>query len=344
MNTLHQLDLDDPAWTSFVEMDREATAFHEPAWAKLLAECYGDRGFALATLGADGRIVAGIPVIERNAALTRRRRWFSLPFTDHCSPLVSDVHTETQFAAQLEETRLGSDVDRIEVRSRLPLESGQRVTSAVRHTLALESDSDAVFRRLSKSQVQRNVPRARRAGVVVRRAERAEDLDHVFFDLQLETRRRLGVPIQPRRYYTLLWRRLLEPGRGFLLLAYHDSIPIGGAVFLRGNGALTYKYGASLKSHWPLRANALIFWTAIENACAEGLEIFDFGRTEHRHESLRTFKRNWGTEETPLTHTILGRRIPARSETPRLAAERVIRRSPTWVCRAIGESLYKYAS
>ena len=344
MITLRRLKLDDPAWTSFVAMHREATAFHEPAWAQLLAECYGERGFALATLGANGGIVAGIPVIERKALVSRRRRWSSLPFTDHCAPLVSGVYTETQFAAQLEETRLGSGVDRIEVRSGLALETGQRVTSAVRHTLSLESDSDAVLRRLSKSQVQRNIARARRAGVVVRTAERVEDLDRVFFDLQLETRRRLGVPIQPRRFYTLLWRRLLEPGHGFLLLAYYNSSPIGGAVFLRGNGTLTYKYGASLKSHWPLRANALIFWTAIEHACATGAEIFDFGRTENRHESLRTFKRNWGTEETPLTHTILGRRIPAHSETSRLAAERVIRRSPTWVCRAIGESLYKYAS
>ena len=344
MTTLHRLELDDPVWASFVGMHRKATAFHEPAWAKLLAECYGGRGFALATFNGNGGIVAGIPVIERKAPVTRRRRWFSLPFTDHCAPLVTEVHTEAQFAARLEETRLAGGVDRIEVRSRLTLERGQHVTSAVRQTLPLESDSDAVFRRLSKSQVQRNIGRARRAGVVVRTAERAEDLDRVFFDLQLETRRRLGVPIQPRRFYTLLWRRLLEPGHGFLLLAYHDSLPIGGAVFLRANGTLTYKYGASLKSHWPLRANALIFWTAIEHACDTGAEILDFGRTEMRHESLRTFKRNWGSEETPLTHTILGRRVKVHSETPRAAVERVIRRSPPWVCRAIGEGLYKYAS
>lgn len=343
MTRLERLDLDDPNWMSFVTKRPETTPFHLPAWAKLLCECYGYRGFALVMANADGVAVAGIPIIEKAAPLTRRRRWVSLPFTDHCAPLVAAPQAEAPFAKGLEELYAVSGVDRLEVRAQLALESGRRVSSAVLHALRLEPDAREVLRRVSKSEAQ-HAARAKRKGVTVRVAVRAEDVDRAFYDLQLETRRRLGVPIQPRRFYTLLWRRMLEPGHGFLLLAYHEGLPIAGAVFLRAKDTLIWKFGASLKSHWSLRANPLILWTAIEHGCATGATVLDFGRTELSHEGLRVFKRSWGTEETPLTYTILGRPEKTPSERPRAAAESLIRRAPPWVCRVAGEMLYKYAS
>jgi hypothetical protein len=63
------------------------------------------------------------------------------------------------------------------------------------------------------------------------------------------------VPVQPRRFFELLWRLVLEPGLGFLLLAHAGARPVAGAVFLRGSRCLTYKYGASDASAWPLRPN-----------------------------------------------------------------------------------------
>jgi CelD/BcsL family acetyltransferase involved in cellulose biosynthesis len=136
---------------------------------------------------------------------------------------------------------------------------------------------------------------------------------------------------------------MIEPGRGFVLLAYAGTTPIAGAVFLRSPRILTYKFGASLQSHWRLRGNPLIFWTAIQQGCATGAEILDFGRTELRHESLRAFKRSWGTRELPLVHTFVGggRQAPSRRATSALAV--VIRHSPRFVCRALGATLYRYA-
>ena len=344
MTGLHPLEVDGATWKSFVARQKAAIAFHEPAWAELLAECYGYRTFAVAAIGSDHQPIAGLPVVETKGLFTRRRQWISLPFTDLCPPLAADPEAEAEFATELENARVAAGVERVEVRSDLALPGAQHMTTAVRHTLQLETEPSAVFRRMSKSQVQRNVNRARREQVVVRRAEHEEDLDRVFFDLQLDTRRRLGVPIQPRRFYTLLWRRMLEPGHGFLLLAYHGGRPIAGAVFLQANDTLIYKYSASLKSHWHLRANALILWTAIELGCTTGMQVLDFGRTDLHHEGLRRFKRNWASEELPLTHTVLGRPMNQRRERTLASVEPIIRRSPPWVCQVAGELLYKYAS
>jgi hypothetical protein len=54
-----------------------------------------------------------------------------------------------------------------------------------------------------------------RSGVIVSLAEDEDDLTSTFYELHTATRRRLGVTVQPRRYYSLVWRRILEPDSTF---------------------------------------------------------------------------------------------------------------------------------
>jgi CelD/BcsL family acetyltransferase involved in cellulose biosynthesis len=339
---LDALDLGDPRWRSLVAASPEATSFHNPAWAQLLADCYGYRPFVLAALDSRGELQAGLPFLE-TTTLRGKRRWVSLPFSDMVEPLAADPAALAALVGGLEPSRVEAGIERVEIRADLDVPEAVHTSPALRHVLDLDRNEDEVYQRLSRSQVQRNIARAVREGVVVRVGESRADLDETFFALQIETRRRLGVPVQPRRFYTLLWERMIEPGDGFLLLAYAGKVPIGGAVFLSAPHTLTFKFGASLKSHWPLRGNQLIFWTAIQHGCATGAEKFDFGRTELRHEGLRTFKRNWGTRELPLRYTVAGAAHRESSVIARSALAGVIRYSPSFVCRALGATFYKYA-
>jgi len=341
---LQRVELTDERWRSFVAARHDATAFHTPAWAKMLCECYDLSGFALASLDESGSVAAGMPVVELPGLFRSGTRWVSLPFTDSCAPLAVERAHGQQFLDRLEEARTEANVDRLEIRSAVALQSARQFTAALVHSLALESDPDAVLHRLDRSQVQRNIRRAQREGIVVRQADREADLDRVFFELQVMTRRRLGVPIQPRRFYTLLWRRLIEPGHGFLLLAYAGPRPIAGGVFLRAGRTLAYKYGASSHEHWHLRPNVLLFWTAIQLGCASGAQVLDFGRTDLKDHGLRSFKLNWGTREQPLTYTVVGRPRPNAIKKLQPALGKVIQHSPPWVCRAVGARLYRYAA
>jgi lipid II:glycine glycyltransferase (peptidoglycan interpeptide bridge formation enzyme) len=193
--------------------------------------------------------------------------------------------------------------------------------------------------------MSRNIARAEREGVVVRRADARADLAEVFYDLHLRTRRRQGVPVQPHRFFRLLWDGLLEPGLGTLLLAYAGATPVAGAVFLAWNGTVVYKFGASDPAYWHLRPNNLLFWEAIRAACERGDHRFDFGRTELENAGLRAFKSGWGAREEPLVYTYAGR-APAAGARGLLAAplEAAIRRAPLWVCRAVGQAAYRHAA
>jgi CelD/BcsL family acetyltransferase involved in cellulose biosynthesis len=271
----------------------------------------------------------------------RRPRWVSLPFTDRCPPLAADGATPGRLVDLADRARKQANVARLEVHADLPGRGVHRQPRGVAHVLSLSPDPELTFRAFSRSQVQRNVRKAERSGLTLRRADAPEDLTESFYKLHLRTRRRLGVPVQPRRFFDVLWHRLIAPGLGFVDLAYHGRLPVAGAVFLTAGRTVVYKYGASEPSSWPLRPNNLIFWDAIRWGCENGFAAFDFGRSELDNRGLRRFKSGWGAIEEPLVYATLGAmpsrkgRVIGASLLPPL-----IRRGPLWFCRAIGEVAY----
>jgi CelD/BcsL family acetyltransferase involved in cellulose biosynthesis len=351
------MTLADERWHALVEEAPDASIFHHPAWSGLLEECYGYRPFVAAVCDETGEIRAGVPVMEVASPLTGRR-WISLPFTDHCRPLYRGAGGAVQvdlgekdwsvaLLEVLEDLRQDAGVASLELRTGFPPGAGVSLDeSQVLHLLKLSPETEDVFDKFHRSQVQRNIRRAEREGIEVRRETGREGLD-AFYALHLDTRRRLGVPVQPKRYFDLLQQRLLGTGLGFVLLAYSEGRPVAGAVFLTYKKTLTYKYGASRSDSWPLRPNHALFWTAIQWGCEQGFEVFDWGKTAADNDGLRRFKGHWGAEEFPLLYSVLGAEgqdgqhaaVPGRLSD---IMEVIIRKSPPFVCRTVGELLYKH--
>jgi CelD/BcsL family acetyltransferase involved in cellulose biosynthesis len=339
------LPIDAPDWKEFVGSQAGALAYHDPAWGLMLAECYGYRPFALG-LFEQGTILAGLPVVETRT-LRRRRRWISLPFTDHCPPLAVTESASRELAARLDRFRRHANVERLDVHAKISGPSTFTGPAAFTHAVDLTVGSASLFGALDRSQVQRGIKRSRRDGVTIRRGDRESDLTKIFYDLHLRTRRRHGIPVQPRTFFELLWRRILEPGHGFLLLAYAGRIPVAGTVYLIGRETLTFKYSASRPEFWRERPNHAVIWHAMEWACANGFRTFDFGLTHFPNHGLRNFKRRWAAREEVLHRSVVADK-PLPSRSPYGPAERalgaVVRHGPLWMCRGIGELLYKHAA
>jgi CelD/BcsL family acetyltransferase involved in cellulose biosynthesis len=334
--TMIECEVDDARWLELVRSHPGALAFHHPSWIRLLSECYGFRPFVLLVEDGSG----GLPFLEISRAL-RWTRWVSLPFTDSCPPLVRPG--ESTLRESIETRAAAAGVSSVEVRGLL---DGATVTlpNAVSHVLRLEGGTERVARGFRPS-VRRNIRIARARNVAVRFGESEGDLTQVYYRLHVETRRRLGLPVQPRRFFKLLWQHVVEPGLGRLLLAEADGRPAAGAVFLGWNHTLLYKYGASDPALWPLRPNNLLFAEAIDWASGAGYRSLDFGRTNVESASLRRFKLSWGAVEQPLAYSFVGRRPSFASgvEPPELL-RRALRRSPRWVVRACGEIMYRHAA
>ena len=340
---LVELQEDDPAWLGLVAAVPDASVYHLPAWTRAVADTYGYRAAVLAGLDERGRVAAGAPVVR-----VRRpsgAAWVSLPFTDHAPPLARDAASLERFGEGLAawSARMGAPV---EVRGALPPAAGWRaVTVGLRHVLALDAGVETARRGFSETH-RRRLRQAERSGLRARIGRTADDVE-AFYRLHVLTRRRQGIPVQPRRLLRGIWERLIAAGHGVVVLVEMPGRPpVAGAVLLAWNGTATLKFQASDETCWEARPNHLCYWESLRWASEAGYRRFDFGRTETRHEGLRQWKAGWGAEAVPLAYALTGQGGPGVGDHGPLGAalRLVIRSSPPVVCRALGALLYRYAA
>jgi CelD/BcsL family acetyltransferase involved in cellulose biosynthesis len=336
----------DPAWGEFVARSPAAKVFHHPAWLGLLQEQYGHEMRACCIDGPDG-IEAGLPIARISSRLTGRRL-VAMPFSDSCPPLLAEGAGD----AALEDLALGLAEEscrsglELTVRGSLPHAANGFVSERfVSHELELAPDPDETEAGMAKKQIRAS-KQARRNGLSSERRTDVEALDS-FYSLHLKTRRRLGVPTQPRRFIRR-FAELFEQGLGCVWVVSADGQPIAAAVLLSCNGTVTYKYSASDFSSLKKRPNNLLLMDAIRWSCEAGFRTFDFGRTELENEGLRDFKSSWGAPEAELDYICLADRVAEREREPASGSLRdrimstTIQRSPALVSRLAGEALYRH--
>lgn len=327
---------------SFVHRHPDARMFHHPAWMRLIRDTYGYPMFAVC-LTHDGEIAAGIPMADVHSSFTGKR-WISLPFSDSCPPLLpeNDPCALPRLIKFLKQ-RSGSNTHRIEIHANVDTpEKVFRKGEFVQHILPMNSPADELFNRFEKRTTQRSIRIAEKSGIVVKECKTFNDFES-FYALHWKTRRRLGVPVQPKSLFVGLWNQLLQPGLGYCLVAYKNDTPVAGGVFLKFNNTIAFKYSASDTAHKASCPSHAFLWEGIKRGVADGCTALDFGRTDKSNCGLRRFKKNWGAIEEELIYTTVADHLPTgRSPMLDKILSQVIRHSPKFVCRAAGEVLYRH--
>jgi hypothetical protein len=329
-------------WADFITNQPQSTVFHHPLWMTLLNQQYGYNPMAYCLINDLGNIRAGIPFLSLRR-FPFNKCLVSLPFTDHCTPLYEDEKYLKELLNHLVNIQSKDGISCIEIRSSIPeIDGVTKNDGLVIHFLQLTPDPNLVFKNFKKTQVQQCIRKSEREGITIR-FDRSKDGIDAFYRLHLITRKRLGVPIQPKRFFDLLWKLLIKNGMGFVLLAFIRDIPIASAVFLNYKEHVIYKYSASDPNYLELRPNNLIIWKAIEWACLNGYKLFDFGKSETTNTGLRSFKDGWGSLEKPLPYSFISSaKTKTRSSIIEPVAKNVIQKSPLFVCKIMGELLYRY--
>jgi len=334
------IDYKDKSWLDYLESHSNATIFHHPAWIQLMEKSYGYRPYVL-VFNKDDKIRAGVPFMEIRSLITGNR-YVSLPYTDYCQPLYEDDLSLKILTDWFNEAFQNKKMPRIQLRWDYPTTGhikNQKIY--VNHAIQIDSNPELVAKKLKRTHRQ-NIQTAINRGVVV---DQGNQLEHLrsYYSLQLETRRRHGVPAQPWSFFNHLATTIFKQGLGFVMLAYYESKCIAGVVFLHWKHHLVAKYSASLEEAMILRPNNLLFWKGIEWGCNNGFSVFDFGRTEQSNQGLCRYKRGWGAEETELTYSIFSNKpVHSGEDFSHKMMQSVIQKSPIWVCRLIGELLYRH--
>jgi hypothetical protein len=297
--------LRDPRWVKFIHKAPRASVFHSREWLEALRRTYGYEPISFTTSGPEGELTNGLLFCQVRSWCTGSRI-VSVPFSDHCEPLVDNAEEFSFLLNSLRASMHQQDWKYIEIR---PV-NGQfkgieqaagfaPVTSFYLHRLDLRPSVPKIFQSLNKDSVQRRIRHAESAGITFG-CGRSEVLLKDFYCLFVLTRRRHNLPPQPYE-----WFRNLVDCMGESLeirLAYKDASPIAGILTLRFRSTVYYKYGASDQKHHNLAAMPALLWRAIQESKHANAEEFDLGRSDPGGQGLIAFKDHWTRGRSRLVY------------------------------------------
>ncbi|MGB2677973.1 MAG: GNAT family N-acetyltransferase [Candidatus Acidiferrum sp.] len=300
--TVYKIDpIRDTRWAEFISRHDSASVFHSLPWLEAIQRTYGYTPVVYTTSPPSSPLSNGIVLCQIHSWLTGHRM-VSVPFSDHCEPLLDGPSAA---AAIAEELKKAVDVGKwkyIELRPRteLPTVDGAvKFPDCYLHMLDLRPATDELLRRTHKTGVQHPIRRAEREGLVYEYGN-SEPLLNAFYRLMIKTRRRHQLPPPPIQWFRNLAACMRE--RLQIRVAFKDGEETASILTLQHKDVVVYKYSCSDKTFSNLGGTPFLLWKTIVEAKAAGLTCLDLGRSDADNSGLIAFKDRWGAKSSKLTY------------------------------------------
>ena len=309
--------LNDPRWDVFVESHPKASIFHTSGWLKSLQSTYGYEPFAVTTSRNEEPLSNAIVACRVRSWITGSRL-VSLPFSDHCDPLIQESEQErVLFEAIKREVQhtgsryvelrpLGDFAERCHADAHIRIDETHCI-----HRLCLSPSTRELFQQFHKSCVRRTIRKAQSVGLCHEEG-RSEELLQQFYTLLLMSRRRKHLPVQPIDWFRNLILNLGQKLR--IMVASISDVPIASIITCHHRDTVIYKYGCSDATHHRLGGMSLLIWKAILEAKELGATCFDLGRSDNTNLGLIAFKNRWGGTKRSLPYYRSSDNFPAQSD------------------------------
>lgn len=304
--------LGDDRWLELTARHTNASVFHTRGWLRALQTTYGYEPVAITTSPPSEELKNAVLFCVVRSWLTGDRL-VSLPFSDHCEPLVDDAEQFEVLCAHAEAMRVRDRQKYVEMRSSNScLEFDKnfgRAKTYTLHRLNLRPGLDTLRKKFHRDCIQRKIRRAERESLTYEVGRSPQLLQQLYGLLQL-TRSRHHLPPQPFEWFQNLVACM---GKDVSIrIASQGSKPIAAIMTLDHGKTRVYKYGGSDAKFNNLGATPMLFWQAIKDAKEAGMEILDLGRSDLDNPGLIMFKERWSTVRSPLATW----RAPAATASP----------------------------
>jgi lipid II:glycine glycyltransferase (peptidoglycan interpeptide bridge formation enzyme) len=288
-------------WDDFVMTHPLGTPFHLSSWIRIVHETYSFEPELSVYTDASGEIAGLFPYFIISS-LFSRPRIVSMPFSDYCSPLACSTSVEGELLNGVIE-KSGAKMKYIEIRGLISGDSKYLCHNHYqRYTLELDPDPSKVYKGFDKRTVIRSIKKAEKEGVVITESNTSKGVEE-FYRLNKLTRKKHGVPCQPKVFFEKIAEYMMSKGVAFILLATCDSQVISASLFIRFKKSIYYKYNASDPAYLASKTpNHLLIWELVKKACNEGFQTIDFGRTAKDNKGLVRYKKMWGAKAHDLPY------------------------------------------
>jgi Acetyltransferase (GNAT) domain len=333
----------DSRWMSLVDSHPRSSVFHSQPWLHALRDVYGYRFVVATTCPPGEKLTNGLIFCGIDSWLTGRRL-VSLPFSDHCEPLVDGTAGVDDLLLHLKQQVQAGRWSYLEIR---PVACGpeketelSRVVTYHLHSLDLTPTKDELFKNFHKDCIQRKIRRAEREQLKYEEGT-SEELLREFYRLLVMTRRRQHLPPQP-----LAWFRALIAAFGNDLkirMVSKDGVAIASILTISHKRSMVYKYGCSNVAFNNLGGTPSLFWRTIQEAKDRGFQELEMGRSDADNLGLVAFKERWGASRRSISYWTYPNKTAAKPGFWRKNVfPRVVSASPNFALEAIGSMLYKH--
>jgi hypothetical protein len=336
--------LQDDRWPELIAQHPNASVFHTRGWLGALQATYGYAPVAFTTSAPHVHLTNAVLFCAVRSWLTGSR-FVSLPFSDHCEPLIDCAEQFGTLCAHAEVQRVREGRKYVEMRSVRPCfefdKEFARAKTYTLHRLDLRPSLDVLHKGFHKNCIQRKISRAEREALTYEAGRSPLLLQQLYRLLRL-TRSRHHLPPQPFEWFQNL---VAYMGKDVSIrIASKGSQPIAGIMTLDHGKKMVYKYGGSDVKFNNLGATPMLFWRAIKDAKDARMEELDLGRSDLDNAGLITFKERWSAVPATLTTW----RAPAVNASPYFehlkarVAKELCARLPDKVLTLVGRFLYRH--
>jgi serine/alanine adding enzyme len=296
-------------WDRFVAAASDSSFCHLAGWREIMTGVLGHDCVYLVAHDEDGAWAGALPLVRVNSRLMGRYL-VSMPFLNYGGPVGAPA-ARSSLARYAAELANAAGADLLELRTRHEVAAGLRVAQRkVLAVLPLPADADTLWRERFPAKLRSQIRRPQKDGLEARFG-----VEHLsaFYQVFARHMRDLGTPVMPRAFFEALPR--LFPDHVRFGVVYRGDEPCAAGCGFTWRGEFEMTWASSLLEYKRSAPNMLLYWAFMEQAIAEGVQTFNFGRSTPGTGTHR-FKRQWGGDDIPLPWLQWSRGAVAATPTP----------------------------
>ncbi len=305
-------DSENEIWNQYVNQSNDSTFFHLAQWQTIFDKVLGHRSYYL--MAKAGNDVVGVFPLMNVKSKLFGNALISVPFGVYGGAIANDesIYKVSSERAVKLANELG--VDYVEVREQQEAavasmdwqEKGLYVTFQ-KELFDTEEENFKAIPRKQRAVVRKGID----YGLISEWDTNAER----FYAMYSGSVRNLGTPVLSKKYYQALLDTFGDKCRVLTIL--DKGVPVSSVLnFYFKNQVLPF-YGGGPAQARVCKANDFMCWELMRLSVAQGVKVFDFGRSKDGAGSYR-FKKHWGFSPEPLHyrfHLVNAKSIPDLSLT-----------------------------
>jgi serine/alanine adding enzyme len=274
------------AWDAYVAGHPLGTVDHLWGWRAVFRQAFGhDSEYLVAR--REGTIVGILPLVLFKSRLFGRSV-VSLPMLNYGGLLIDSADVAAPLVARAGEIARAFHASHVELRHQVRLTDLPAKQHRVSVRMPLPERSETLWERLDR-KVRNQVRKAQKSGLIVTWG--GTEIVDDFYKVFSENMRDLGTPVYSKQLFSSVLTQF--PERARICVVSHNGRPVAGGFTLRLNRTTLVPWASSLKAYRQMCPNMLLYWSMIEQAINQGVEVFDFGRSLPDGGTV-LFKTQWG--------------------------------------------------